>query len=268
MKTQAAGIFSLSFPDYRALKAINKSGLDKIEKSPAHYQHSLVTPDEPTDAMIFGQAAHLAVFEPEQLYRNFFARPEGIDGRTKEGKARLEELGKANVGKTMLKADEWAALEGMMRSVRENALVSQLISGGKAEQSAIAHDAEHGVLCKARPDYLGRDGVMLDLKTTENVDFFSFQRSVRTFRYHVQAAWYLDVVNAALGREEFKRFVLIAIEKKAPFGIIAYELDPEAIRVGRMQARANLKTYAECLKSNNWPGYPEQLLSMTLPEWA
>jgi hypothetical protein len=32
-----------------------------------------------------------------------------------------------------------------------------------------------------------------------------------------------------------------------------------------MVARANLKTYAECLTRNEWPGYPENLLTMTVP---
>jgi hypothetical protein len=265
MKMHATGMFSLSFPAYQAIKAINKSGLDQIKKSPAHYQHFISTPDEPTDAMLFGQAAHAAVFEPEELFRRFYARPEGIDGRTTGGKATLSELASRNAGKIMLKAEEWMALEGMMKSVRTNSLVSQLIAGGKAEQSAVCHDAETGVLCKARPDYMGKDGVLLDLKTTESVDFFNFQRSVRTFRYHVQAAWYLDTVNAAMGANLFSRFILIAIEKKAPYGIIPYELDPEAIRLGRIEARANLKTYAECLKANTWPGYSEQILSMPIP---
>jgi hypothetical protein len=265
MKTHSTGIFSLTFPDYQSIKAINKSGLDKIAKSPAHYQHSLLVPQEATDAMILGQAAHSAVFEPEDLYRRFFARPDGIDGRTKEGKAALAELGAKNAGKTMLKADEWASIEGMMKAVRNNALVSRMISGGKAEQSAVAQDSEHGVLCKARPDYMGTDGVLYDLKTTADVDFFKFQRSVRGFRYHVQAAWYLDTVNAAIGSKVFTRFVLLAIEKEAPFGIIAYELDAEAIRIGRLEARANLATYAKCFHANQWPGYPEQLLTMTVP---
>lgn len=265
MKTQSVGIFSLPFADYQAIKAINKSGLDKIAKSPAHYQHSLQNPEAPTDAMILGQAAHAAVFEPEELYRRFFARPAGIDGRTKEGKPALAELVAKNPGKTMLKADEWASIEGMMRAVRNNALVSRMISGGRAEQSAVSQDPEHGVLCKARPDYMGTDGVLYDLKTTADVDFFTFQRSVRDFRYHVQAAWYLDTVNAAIGSKAFTRFVLLAIEKKAPHGVIAYELDAEAIRLGRLAARANLATYAKCLSSGQWPGYPEQLLTMTVP---
>jgi hypothetical protein len=265
VKTALQGLHELVAADYHALNAINKTGLDYIAKSPAHYQAYLKEPQEPTDAMIIGTATHYGVFEPELLYKNFFARPEGIDGRTKDGKARLEELGRQNAGKTMIKADEMAMIEGMMKSVRGHKLASQLISGGKAEMSAIAQDQEYGVLCKARPDYIRSDDTIIDLKTTDDASFFAFQRKVKGFRYHVQAAWYLDTVNAAIGREQFKQFVLLVVEKSAPFGLIVYELDADAIKIGRIEARQNLKVYAECLKKNEWPGYSEHIYTMTVP---
>lgn len=265
MKTMMTGIHELTDTDYRALSAINKSGLDQINKSPAHYQAYLRQPQEPTAAMILGTATHYGVFQPELFYRHFFARPDGIDGRTKEGKAQLSELGKANAGKTMLSLEDFQTVEAMMKAVRNHPTASQLISGGKAEMSALCQDPELGVLCKARPDYLGTNGIIVDLKTTDDASFFAFQRKVRSFRYHVQAAWYLDTVNAAMGGQYYNRFILLVIEKEAPHGIILYELDSEAIRLGKLEARANLKTYAECLKKNEWPSYPEHLLTMTVP---
>lgn len=265
MKTVIHGIHHLPEADYRALDAINKTGLDYIAKSPAHFQAFRAQPPEATDAMLLGMATHLGVFEPELLYKKFFARPDGIDGRTKEGKAALREIGIKNAGKTMLRSEEFATIEGIMKSIRGHALASQLISGGRAEAAAISQDPEHGVLCKARPDYLRADDMIIDLKTTGNAGFFQFQRSVRDFRYHVQAAWYLKVVNEALKRSQYKRFVLMVVEKEPPFGVILYELDAEALRIGATVARQNLKTYAECLKRNEWPGYPETVLTMTVP---
>lgn len=265
MKTLIQGLHDIPANDYHALNAINFTGLKEIEKSPAHFQNYLKTAKEATAAMILGTATHYGVLQPELLYKNFCARPEGIDGRTKEGKAALEKLATENAGKTILKADEFSAIEGMMRAVRGHKLASQLISGGMAEMSAIAQDSEHGVLCKARPDYLGKDGVIVDLKTTDDASFFAFQRKVKTFRYHAQAAWYLDTVNAAIGREEFKRFVLIVVEKEAPHGVIVYEFDAESIRLGRLLARSSLAVYAECSKSGKWPGYSEHMHTMTVP---
>lgn len=267
MKTNLSGITDLTAADYHALDAINKSGLDHIAKSPAHYQHMKANPPESTDAMVIGTATHCGVLEPELLYKGFFARPDGIDGRTKEGKLKLEELGKANVGKTMLKIDDWKMIESMMKAVRSHKAASSLISGGMAEKSCIAQDPEFGVLCKARPDYLTAGDAIIDLKTTDDASFFAFQRKVKSFRYHVQAAWYLDVVNAAIGREQFKRFILLTIEKEAPHGIVIYEMDAAAIQIGRMEARRNLETYVECKKTNVWPGYPEAMQIMTIPNY-
>jgi PDDEXK-like domain of unknown function (DUF3799) len=268
VKTNLTGILELADKDYRALDAINKSGLDYINKSPAHFQHMKLHPEEPTDAMILGTATHYGVLEPELLYKNFFARPDGIDGRTKEGKSKLEELGKANVGKTMLKADEMAMIEGMMKAVRGHRVASQLISGGKAEMSAVCQDSEYGVLCKARPDYLTSGDAIIDLKTTDDAGFFAFQRKVKSFRYHVQAAWYLDVVNQSIGREQFKRFILLTVEKDAPHGVVIYEMDDKSIQLGRIEARSNLETYVKCVRENHWPGYPEAMQIMTVPVYV
>lgn len=265
MKTNLKGLIDLPAAEYHALDAINKTGLDWISKSPAHYQYLKANPPESTDAMVLGTATHFGVFEPELLYKQFFARPDGIDGRTKEGKAKLEELGRQNVGKTMLKFDDFQMIEGMMKAVRSHGTASRLISGGRAEATAVCQEPLHGIRCKARPDYLTAGDAIIDLKTTDNASFFSFQRKVRDFRYHVQAAWYLDTVNAALGTDQYKRFVFLVVEKEAPHGIILYELDEKSIYHGRLEAQANLKTYAECVKSDRWPGYPESLQIMTIP---
>lgn len=267
MKTLLHGFHELSEADYRALNAINKSGLDQINKSPAHYQEYLKRPPESSDAMTLGRATHLGVLEPDLLYQQFFARPEGIDGRTKEGKEKLSELGRQHAGKTMLKADDFETIEGIVRSVRGHKVASQLISGGKPELSTIAVDPEFEVLCKARPDYLGRDGIIVDLKTTESANFSQFQRSVVSFRYHVQAAWYLDLANL-IAPGQFKRFILIAVEKVPPFGLMIYELSPDAIQAGRVAARANLRTYAACKLADIWPGYRDDIQTMSVPDWA
>lgn len=265
MDLSKPGLYDLDEPTYRALPHINKSGLDKVHRSPAHYRWSCENKEAPTPAMILGQAVHLGVFQPELLYRHFYARPEGIDARTKDGKEKLAELERANAGKTMLKPEDFATVEGIMRAVRGHKLASQLISGGRAEVTALARDAEFDVDVKAKPDYLRDDDVIVDLKTSAEVTFFPFRRSVTSFRYNCQAAWYLDVTNAALGREQYRRFILVAVEKEPPFGVIVYELDAEAIRLGRMEIRADLEVYARCLKSDSWPSYPESILTMTVP---
>ncbi len=267
MKTNLTGILDMAAADYHALDAINKSGLDHIAKSPAHYQYAKAHPKAPTDAMILGTATHYGVLEPELLYKNFFARPDGIDGRTKEGKAALADLAEKNVGKTILKSDDMAMIEGMMKAVRSHRVASSLLSGGMAEKSCISQDSEFGVLCKARPDYLTNADAIIDLKTTDDASFFAFQRKVKSFRYHVQAAWYLDVVNAAIGREQFKRFILLTVEKDAPHGIVLYELDLQSIHLGRLEARRNLETYVECKKTDVWPSYSEAMQIMTIPNY-
>ena len=37
---------------------------------------------------------------------------------------------------------------------------------------------------------------------------------------------------------------------------------------GRAVYRRDLATYAECLRSGEWPGYPEEIRELELPAWA
>jgi hypothetical protein len=93
---------------------------------------------------------------------------------------------------------------------------------------------------------------MYDLKTTQDASV-AFEDSILKYGYHRQAAWYLDAANAAgLG---LKEFVLIAVEKDAPFGVQTFALDDSLIAKGRAENRASLALFAECKTSGNWPGY-------------
>jgi hypothetical protein len=99
------------------------------------------------------------------------------------------------------------------------------------------------------------------VKTTEDASPAGFARSVATFRYHVQAAHYLAGTQG-------KRFVFIAIEKKAPFAVAVYELDPVSLEVGEIARMADLLTYQMCDSSGQWPGYGNEIAPLTLPSWA
>jgi len=215
---------------------------------------------------LIGSAAHFGVLQPDLFYAKYFARPDGIDGRTKEGKAALVALGTENVGKLMLPLADFARIERMIEAVYSHPTASQLLKGGSAEQSVLWKDAITGVDCKARIDYL-RNDVRVDLKTCESASSSDFQRSVARWQYHRQAAFYSDGVHAATGNKGIG-FVLIAVEKEPPYAIAIYVLDQLAVDTGRAIYRELLATYAECLKTNVWPGYSEKVQTIGLPGWV
>ncbi len=270
------GIYhNISNDDYHAGPGISASGLKLIaNRSPLHYWSAYLDPKrearKTTPSMLLGSAIHSAVLEPD-LFRDQYMVAPDVDRRTKEGKMLYETaLGiAAENGSTLLSSDDYLTAIKIQESCRRHPLARRIFEDGKAEQSVFWTDPETGVLCKCRPDWLlgGENPAILDLKSTEDASAEAFTRSSYNWQYHLQAAWYLDGVEHALGLKP-DAFMFLAHEKTAPFASAYYFADDAMIEAGRIAYRKALRLYAECLNSNKWPGYAPQLQPLGLPRWA
>ena len=106
-----------------------------------------------------------------------------------------------------------------------------------------------------------------DLKTTKNAAPLAWARWARFAGYDVQAAWNLDLFNAASNRA-IDIFEFILSESEPPYqtgrrvAVDSQSGDPEsdegsAIVSGRRQYRKMLANYCKCLKFGKWPGYDD-----------
>jgi exodeoxyribonuclease VIII len=124
---------------YHGNPAVSHSKLEVFRRRPRLYQMRYVTKElpapEPTAAFRIGSATHCAVLEPEKFPLQYAQRPEGIDRRTKEGKAAWESFTQQHAGKDFLDAEEWQQISAMMEAVRANPLASQLLAQGTPELS-------------------------------------------------------------------------------------------------------------------------------------
>lgn len=179
-------------------------------------------------------------------------------------------------GAQVLPADDWARLHAMREAVMAHPAARALLTGapGRAEMSVYWVDAVTGELCRCRPDWWRADGVLVDLKTTEDASPEGFAKSLVNWRYHVQAPYYVDGTAAAWdaghapqGWERPKAFAFIAVEKKAPHGVGVYVLDQESDALGRIEYRADLSRLAECKRTGVWPGYGDAIQPLGVPQW-
>ena len=251
----------LSNADYHWHPAISKSGLDRIDQSPAHFLSWLNQPKKETPAMAFGTAAHCWILENNQVLDRYGLAPIA-DKRTKEGKALWAESEAS--GKTILSSDDWGRLNNINDAVYSHPVANELLDNGIAESSVFAELL--GVNVKCRPDWLHDNSVIVDLKTTDNAGPNAFAKSVANYRYHVQAAFYTDICREA--GIDVKAFVFIAVEKNPPFAVSVYELDADSIEVGRTLYQRNLETYRRCLETDHWQAYSNAIEVLTLPRWA
>lgn len=247
--------------EYHARDGISKSGLDKVAISPAHYRASIDRPERPEEALIIGQAVHTMTLEPHKFDEEFVVGSPGLDRRYKAGKEEFAELEAS--GKTVLTYAQFETVQGIAMSVRSHSVALDLITGGHAEVS-FDHVMD-GITVRGRCDFLRDDGLVVDLKTTKSAHYKSFTRSVRDFRYHVQAAIYSDLLEA--NGVYVSDFVFVAVEKVYPFAVGIYRLDDATIEMGREQYLRDLQIYRQCVERGEWPGYPEEVVTLGLANW-
>jgi hypothetical protein len=235
---------------------------------PAIYQWSRTHPTF-SDAFDFGHAAHAAVLGAGPEIVPVFAD----DWRSK-GAREAKDQARAE-GKTPLLAKDVAVVDAMAAKLLEHPVASALLDPdhGKPERSLFAQDeASGGVWLRAMLDWLPNPGpgrlIIPDYKTTADVgDPEAFGRTMANFRYHGQAAWYLDLMRALGLADDAAAFVFIVQSKQAPYLVSVLEPDAEALEIGRAENRAAINLFAKCTSNNEWPGYDEGVVPASLPGW-
>lgn len=261
-----AGIVpNVPIEEYHRHSSTSKSQLDQFAKSPAHYLASLTTPRKETPAMRIGSIFHGMVLEPDRV--KIAVAPQ-CDKRTNAGKATWEAFCLENAGAEIVTAEEGEMLNGMVESVRKHPAASALLScDGIAEGSCFWYDAQSGELCRCRPDFYRSDGIIVDLKTTEDASLEGFTKSVAKYNYHIQAAMYADGVEWATGTT-VKAFAFIAVEKQPPYAVQCFLLDFQATEAGRVTYQNLLLDLADCKINGNFPAYSNKVETISLPNWA
>ena len=183
-----------------------------------------------------------------------------------------------NGHRIVLTPDEWDQLHRMRDAVMAHPAAHALLTGapGWPELSVYWNDPDTGELCRCRPDFWRADGIIVDVKTTDDASPEGFAKSIANWRYHVQHPYYLDGISHALaqmGKPTFqhpasaKAFVFLAVEKKAPYAVAVYMLDAASVQAGREEYRSDLDMYAHCIASGAWPGYGDKVQQIALPDW-
>lgn len=276
---------------YHRGPGISKTGLDLIERSPAHYHAEYLDPARPprendeTTARLVGHLAHCAILEPAEFDRRYAVLPPDAPRRPTSAQWNAKNpsadsmmamawwrdwLAK-NEGRTVITHDQRETALRQAESVRRLPDIRDALDCGRPEVSAYWRDPVTDVLCRCRPDWVHDAGpartIQVDVKTYSNASPFEFARQIARMRYHVQAAYYTDGY-AQAADVDVMAFIFLAVETEYPYAASAVMLDDAALEQGRAEYRSNLDTYAACLKSGEWPGYPTGIQPVSLPVWA
>jgi hypothetical protein len=247
----------------------SSSALRKLYmQSPAHYyDESYLNPNRQIDDeekmdrewKALGNAAHhLFIGAPGEFRENFVIRPDvAPDGRAwnmnNKGCKRWVADAHRN-GKVVLSPGQIETIKRMAENLARHPVTAGGVLDGLIERSLVWRDAETGLWCKARPDVLLPESAeVTDIKTTRSVLLPDLTRSAAELGYHQQGALVADGMKAIFGIE-MTGFILVWLEKPRPNCVRVTSVDADDLARGRMQNRVALRTLANCIEHDHWPG--------------
>jgi hypothetical protein len=242
-----------------------------LRKSPRHAwtECRRLNPDwQPTDKKTFdiGRAAHRAVLGAGDDY---VAIP--VDLLAKNGAASTSEaknfIERARMaGQTPLKEDEIGDIEAM-RIVAHARLAEHGVTLDPERSELCAIVQIEGIWCRAMCDNVPADPTqpIYDFKTCEDATPEACLRSVLNYGYDIQAEHYRAVWKAATGED--RDFVFIFQEKSAPYEVTLVRLSGSFRHLAERRAAKARAMWAECITTNNWPGYPVGMNEVDPPAW-
>lgn len=206
--------FGLSSERYHQDEALGSSDIRTLRKSARRYWlGSWMNPTREryrsagTKATELGTALHMMVLEgPDKFKASYVRRPDDPRGSTPPEKGAITKAAKAKLmsHQTLLHGDEWGLIEDTQSLITEHPDLVESLKGGENEVSIfwVADDGRgNKVPLKCRFDRLKPRGIG-DIKTIENerqeVLKIAAMRSIKTYRYDIQAQHYLE------GRRQMK----------------------------------------------------------------
>lgn len=268
--------------EYDAIPAVNQSKLKLFRRSPAHVRLAMLEPSRSTEAMELGTLIHTVLLEPQRFREQYVVMPDltagckNADGspsrnpkQTGDYKRKVADFQNANLGKKTVEADDHAVCTAIGEAIASYTRATELLtSPGRNELGVVWIDEETGLACKALIDRTTSHEertCIVDIKSALDASPEAFAKDCSKYGYHLQAAFYLDGLNA-FGAAP-RRFIHVVVEKEPPFGVAVYELDEQSIALGRRRIRAYLRQYAQCQAANDWPAYADAIEPLTLPNW-
>lgn len=242
---------------YHSGPGISVSGLKRLQQSPAHYKAGF---NDSSQSMFIGTAIHAAALEPD-VFDQQYVVAEGFERKNQAG----YKAWAADQDRLILMPHEYENVIGMREALHAHPVVGPMLRGAVCELSCYANDPITGELCRVRFDMLAADGWILDLKKCQDARPDAVARSIASYGYHMQNAFYMDVPEW-LGHPP-EGFAFIFIEEQAPHGIGFYVLDERDIERGRREYRRLLNQYHHCRENDYWPCYDNQPQVIELPRW-
>lgn len=232
-------------------------------QSAAHADYRRKNPVRPTKAMKLGTAAHAAILDD---FDSLIAVEPGFDKRSKKGKEEYERWAVGLNGKTIITPEQAELVAGMQAATEAHPIANDLLNQCYATEVEVFFDID-GLACKSKFDAMnGEEGLIVDLKTTQDASPKAFARQSANLLYHLQMAFYEQA-----SQIDDLDMIVIAVENKPPHGVAVYRYGPEVLMQGAVmfsEAIDKWKEYQAEDASSVVQHYGVDIHDMKLPAWA
>jgi hypothetical protein len=242
--------------------------------SPEKFKESRDNPPKPKREWDFGHVAHrkvlgkgaeFCVLDPRVCgllkNGNVAASPRSTD-MWKEA-----ERGARALGLVPIHIDDADKADAMVAKLHADPVTKRFFRDGDAEVALYHTDPETGIRLRGRCDWIELNGDIDDYKTAKTANPDELPRDFYKLSYFMQAAWYIDLA-IAVGAAENPVFRFIVQEKEPPYAVSVVRYDDDSIAEGRRRNREAIRLYADCMAANDWPGYADDEVTISIPPYG
>jgi PDDEXK-like domain of unknown function (DUF3799) len=258
---------NVSIESYHENARISHSMLkDFSDRGPCYFYRRYIEksiPRKTSEAFSFGQAFETLVQRPLEFNKEVIVAPEGLDGRTKQGK----EFKASCAGREFISHFEFRQMERMLEAYREHTLAVSMVNACE-QQVTLTHEN-----LQARPDWVCLEGsaetsflpISIDLKTCDDINELRNARKLIRFSYHTQAAFVRRML--ALNGFPNAQCYLLCVEKETPHRVAMFRLREDLLDVADRWIDVQLGRLWHCMDTNTWPRVEPGIVEIGKPGW-
>jgi exodeoxyribonuclease VIII len=262
-----------SHPDERGNPAmiVSSSMLREFGACPARWRAGYLPPS--SDAKDYGSLLDCLLLTPDDFEKRFVVQPETYTsdkGEVKKWSNNATSCKEWNAvqlerGREIVVAQDLNDAHSAVARLRADFILSDFIDASDKQVWVTGEwlDAATGLIipCQALLDFRPREDTeyfqrLGDLKTTRCAGVRQWQSWSSSRGYHVQAAFYTDLYNAATG-EKRNDWCFVIQENFAPWQTARRILSRDKLKCGRTIYQGLMARYCKALQTDKWPDYDD-----------
>lgn len=281
-------------------RPLSYSSLKHFNNSPLHFLQYLTAPKKSSIQMFLGDVVDCLLLTPDDFETKFITVPDNLPKRptsaqltakyriigSKEFDAakdrdvadreqRWVDFETSCVGKRIIPSNIMERANRMVESVKNYAPAVDLLNKLTSTQRTVYFtDPETKLNCIVKMDGCG-DGLVVDLKSTNDAEPDKYTRTAFDFDYHIQCGISLMAMQSEFFISQYKvDFFHIIVESVEPFAVDVRKADDNYKRVGVGEVKRLLQEVIYCRDNNLWrtawdfKRFFDKVGNLSLPSYA